>query len=72
MEADADFARRLLAAMRAVVRDAGHPSAYPHTKAGQLAALRQKLSMMEEEHWFFSDVQRALVRQEMAARRREP
>jgi hypothetical protein len=32
-----EFERQLFRAMRAVARDAGHPSAYPATKAGQLA-----------------------------------
>ena len=34
----ADFAARLLWAMRAVAREAGHPSAYPNTPAGQREA----------------------------------
>jgi hypothetical protein len=59
------FARRLLQAMRAVVREAGHPSAYPPTRGGRLAALRQELKAMDEDRWFFNDVQRTLVLQEI-------
>jgi hypothetical protein len=42
-EDDAAFANRLFRSMRAVARDAGHPSAYPDTPEGRLAALRQQL-----------------------------
>jgi hypothetical protein len=37
------LARRLLHTMRAVAREAGHPAAYPRTREGRLAALRQRL-----------------------------
>jgi hypothetical protein len=58
-----DFARRLLITMREVARDVGHSSAYPPTRAGRLAALRQRMRMME--HHDFSDFQRGLVREEL-------
>ena len=56
-----DFAWHCLRVMRAVARDSGHLSAYPDTLQGRLAALRQRLSAMEEDRWFFNDVQRSLV-----------
>jgi hypothetical protein len=60
-EADAVFASRLFQAMRAVARDAGHPSAYPDTQEGRLAALRQQVRAMDEDRWFFNGYQRGLV-----------
>ncbi len=60
-EDDAAFARRLLRAMRAVACEAGHPSAYSDTQHGRLAALRQQLRAMDEDRWWFNDVQRTRV-----------
>jgi hypothetical protein len=62
---DPAFARHPLTAMRDVAREAGHFSAYPRTRAGRLAALRQRLKAMDEDRWFFSDFQRTPVLQEI-------
>jgi hypothetical protein len=62
-----DFAAHCLRAMRAVARESGHPSAYPDTPQGRLAALRQRLRLMHAERWCFSVFQRSLV---LAALRR--
>jgi hypothetical protein len=71
-EADAAFARRLFRAMRAVARDAGHPSAYPDTFEGRLAALRQQLRAMGKDRWFFNDYQQGLVIAEIRRTQEEP
>ena len=54
---NAEFECRLSRGLRQVLREYGHFSAYPHTHEGRLAALRQRLRMMDEERWFFNDVQ---------------
>jgi hypothetical protein len=62
---DAEFERRLSRGLRQVARECGHVSVYPNTREGRLAALRQRLRMMDEERWFFNDVQRTLVLREI-------
>jgi hypothetical protein len=56
-----DFAQCIWHAMCAVARESGHPAGYPDTPQGRLAAMRQRLRLMDEERWFFSDFQRSLV-----------
>jgi hypothetical protein len=62
---DTEFERCLYRCLHQVARECGHFSAYPNTREGRLAALRQRLRMMDEERWFFNDYQRTLVLREI-------